>query len=319
MRGNEINRKFDTQLSIPFQSKYFFLIFEITFYSIGSNMAFDFHTGIFNYNNIPIPDLDGLTPNQMHSIIYDLFGENCPLSIKKEINNEILDQLSLFRLCEEFLKIIQRDKALILTPNGNLKKVIVKELYDHRFILIDAFESGLSKNYIEDDVYTVRITNIICLLSGLIRKTKNTLVLTSKGKQLLASDKRAELFNLILITYIKKYNWSYLGTYDDELTGNLGIGYVLILLMKYGNSEKSFEYYASMYLKAFPTLIKNFPENKWSTPLEDLIRCFKNRTFMDFLFWFNFANAEDLNTFYRDDSAKVLVGESLKGVFTLNL
>ncbi|MBI5042913.1 MAG: hypothetical protein HZC10_03605 [Nitrospirae bacterium] len=83
-------------------------------------------------NKIPLDDFCGLTPNEVHSLLYDTFGDNSPLKIKGDISNQTFNNIPFFRLTEEFLKIIQRDRFIKLTPLGALPKKILHELYNHR-------------------------------------------------------------------------------------------------------------------------------------------------------------------------------------------
>ncbi len=273
---------------------------------------------IDDYNNRPIQELDGLTPFQMHSILYNLFGKNCPIVLKDKISNNAIDKIKIFRLCEEFLKIIQRENVLKLTPLGNLQKKIVKELYDHRFILLDGFECGICKNYIEEEVYTVHNAKLICLLAGLIKKINNTFILTAKGKKMLTPPQRTELLKIVLETFIKKFNWEYNDKYREGMTGQFGIGYVLILLMKFGNNERYTRFYADKYLTAFPKLINNFVENKWLTPMDSFYGSFIVRVFERFLYWFNFVDViEKKKKFNEIDT--VVINEVMNNVFQLKI
>lgn len=52
-------------------------------------------------NNRPEEDFCGLTPNEMHDLLYHTFEPGSPLQIKVIIADNTLNQLPFFRLPEE--------------------------------------------------------------------------------------------------------------------------------------------------------------------------------------------------------------------------
>jgi hypothetical protein len=95
----------------------------------------DIESTILLQNNIPQGDFSGLTPSEIHYLLYFPYNEKSPLKFQKDIKDSDLNDIPFFRLTEEFLKIVQRDKQIKLTPLGALPKKVVVELYSHRFIL----------------------------------------------------------------------------------------------------------------------------------------------------------------------------------------
>lgn len=73
-------------------------------------------------NNTPLDDFLGLSPTEIHHLLYDTFGDKSPIQLRDNIDDKTLDQIPLFRIAEEFLKIIHRDKQIKLTPLGALPK-----------------------------------------------------------------------------------------------------------------------------------------------------------------------------------------------------
>ena len=271
------------------------------------------------YNTSTIREFEGLTPQQMQSVLYDLFGENCPIILHDKLSNETLDEIKFFRLCEEFLKIIQRENALKLTPKGNLQKKVVIELYEHRLITDFAIESGIFKNFIENEIDSIHNTNLICQIAGVIKKSNNSLTLTTKGIKLINTAKRNELFKLVLETFIKKFSWCYNDNYSDQMTGQFGIGYVLILLMMLGNEERSIQFYGDKYLAAFPNIIDNFIENECSTPLNDFYNCFAVRVFDRFLYWFGLVNVVERKEKWHSKNDIVVIWDVMHDIFLLKI
>ena len=67
-------------------------------------------------NNRPQDDFGGLTFNEINRLTFETFEEDSPLKLNLPISDDILDQVPYFRLTEEFLKILQRDGSIKLTP-----------------------------------------------------------------------------------------------------------------------------------------------------------------------------------------------------------
>ena len=70
-------------------------------------------------------------------------------------------------------------------------------------------------------------------------------------------------------------------------------GYILYLLLKYGNEERSANFYAKKLNQAFPNLKANF-DSSWSTPEEQLKSCLNIRCFERLLEWFDFISVRKI-------------------------
>ena len=243
-------------------------------------------------NNIPLDDFCGLTPNEVHSLLYDAFGGSSPLKIKGDISNQTLNSIPFFRLTEEFLKIIQRDRFIKLTPLGALPKKTLHELYNHRLIKEDVIEYGISKLTREIDSAALTSLHINTQLTGSIKKSNGKLALTKQGEKLLQPDKRHELFRLTLQTFTDKFNWSYNDGYSEHPIGQLGWGFSVYLLFQFGSQPQAAQFYADKYLKAFPMFLQYLPQDHISTPQRDFTSCYSIRTFDRFLEWFGFVDIE---------------------------
>lgn len=69
-------------------------------------------------NNQPIEDFEGLSSNEMHQLLHRTLYTDSPLKMVSTVTDEIMDQVPFFLLMEEFLKIIEREKSIKLTPLG---------------------------------------------------------------------------------------------------------------------------------------------------------------------------------------------------------
>lgn len=239
---------------------------------------------IFKQNNTPQKDFSGLTSFELHELIHHPFGPSCPIQLQKDIDSSLLDQIPFFRMCEELLKILQRENQVKLTPLGALQKKNLVEVYNHKFLPIDLIEKGIFKLNREQDSFEIKSARYVCEVAGLIKKRQGKLSLTKKAEKLLLD--RPGLFELILTTFSFKFNWAFNDGYPDHPIGQQGNLYTIFLLLKYGKQNRLTQFYADKYL----TVFHNFPlffEGETSSEAERLFHyCYELRSFYRFTDWF---------------------------------
>jgi hypothetical protein len=94
------------------------------------------------------------------------------------------------------------------------------------------------------------LARILIELSSFTKKRKNIISLTKEGGRQIANDQL--LFLDIFQNFTQKSKWSYFDSYQNGTIGQLGFGYSLILLAKYGDEYRNPDFYATKYLTAFP-------------------------------------------------------------------
>ena len=269
---------------------------------------------ILHRNNSPLDEFLGLSPTEIHDLLYDTFGEKSPIQFRDNIDNETLDQIPLFRIAEEFLKIIYREKQIKLTPLGALPKKVMVELYDKRFLLDERIESGLTKLWKEDDCISIKSARLTAEIAGLVRKAKGKLTLTKTGTKLLETNNRLQIFKQFFKAFVDKFSWSYNDGYPEEPIGQLAWAFSIIMLDKFGDHPQHIDLYADKYLKAFPLFITFF-EPRYTTPERHFYRCYGVRTFDRFFLWFGFVTVEKQKTYLDIDSDKYKRTELVRRIF----
>ena len=244
--------------------------------------------------NTPDDDYSGLSPNQVHYLYYDTFDENSSLQFNTGIDDSVLDQIPFFRLTEALIHIIKREQRLKLTATGALPRKVLEELYSHKFIpeyYIDYFiEKGIFKQIREDKCISLRCSSDVVQNSGLVEKAAGKIFLTEKGIRLLEPNNRLELFKCIFETFTQNINWSENDRYSEDEVAQWGWAYSIYLLLKFGDQQRTIEFYAEKYLIAFPDFINSFPDTYHLTPKEMFLRCYGVRTLERFFEWFGFVN-----------------------------
>ena len=128
------------------------------------------------------------------------------------------------------------------------------------------------------------LTHILIVMSGIAKKRNGKLLLTKKGEKLLSN--KFDLLNQIFITFGYKFNWAYYDGYGGNKIGQLGFGFSLILLSKYGSEKLFDQFYGLKYLNAFPMLLENIQPSEFNTRETQAVRCYSLRTFDRFLDYF---------------------------------
>jgi hypothetical protein len=257
------------------------------------------------YSNIPLDEFKGLSPTEVHELIYDPLGKRSIIRFN-EIQDNSLDKIPFFRLTEYFLKIVHKEGFLKLTKNGALPVKVVKELYNAGFIKEVEFESGLYKLTKESDSKVISAIHINSKFARLVKYEKDRLVLTRKAEKLLKKENRQELFKLILDTFFNKFNIGYQDSFSEYAIGQMAWGYSLYLLHKLGNDNlKAFDY-GQMFLEAFPKIITLFEDKEFRTPEEFFLSCYTFRFFHKIMAWFGFI--EPIRTLAVTDNKIVTTG-----------
>jgi len=278
----------------------------------------DIETNILLRNNTPLDDFLGLSPTEIHHLLYDTFGDKSPVQFRDNIDDETLDQIPLFRIAEEFLKIIYRDNQIKLTPLGALPKKAMVELYDKRFLLDEHIESGLTKLWKEDDCISIKSARLTAELAGLVRKTNGKLTLTKTGTKLLETNNRLQIFKQFFQAFTDKFLWSFNDGYPEQPIGQLAWAFSVIMLDKFGDQPQTVDFYADKYLRAFPNFITFF-RHDYSTPERQFYRCYGVRTFDRFFLWFGFVTVDKQKKYLDLDTDKFKQTVLVKRIFKIDV
>lgn len=274
-------------------------------------------TKILYLNNHPLDDFLGLAPIEIHALIYDAFGDKSPVHFQENIDDNTLDKIPLFRIAEDFLKIIQRDKQIKLTPLGALPKKIMVEIYEKRFLLDEDIENGLTKLWKEDDCISIKSARLTFEIAGLVRKYNGKLMLTKTGTKLLETNNRLEIFKQFFKAFTDNFPWSYNDLYPEQPIGQLAWAFSVIMLDKFGDQPQTVDFYAEKYLKAFPALISFF-EDDYSSPEKKFVHCYGIRTFDRFLMWFGFVTVDKQKNYLNLETDKFKRTDLVRSIFKID-
>ncbi|MDF1550164.1 MAG: hypothetical protein P1P88_20225 [Bacteroidales bacterium] len=240
-------------------------------------------------NNKPIPEFEGYSPFEMHKILHFTFAIDSPLKLQK-LSDADYQRIPILNQIRYLVDLIEKNGEIKLTNKGFLPTKLVSDLYSQGFLKEEHIEKGISKLYKETDSMTINLTRILTELSGLTKKRNGKLSLTKSSQKILADNE--ELLRQIFLTFTNKFNWPYYDGYGENQIGQLGYGFSLILLSKYGQIKRLDSFYAEKYFMAFPKLLDSL-EPTYGTLERYSTKCYSIRTFERFLDYFGLVTIEE--------------------------
>ncbi len=240
-------------------------------------------------NNRLIPEFEGYSPNEMHKILHFTFETDSPIQLQKLTDDEY-KKIPILNQIKYLTDVIDKIGELKLTKKGFLPTKIVSDVYQQGFLKDEHIEEGFQKLYKETDSMSIHLTRILIELGGLARRRNGKLYLPKNAKRILGDN--FELLRLIITTFATKFNWAYFDGYGENQVGQLGYGFSLILLSKYGHERQPDSFYAERYFKAYPQLLDSL-EPKYGTIEHYSAHCYSIRTFNRFLDYFGLINIDN--------------------------
>jgi len=146
---------------------------------------------------------------------------------------------------------------------------------------------------------TVNLTRILAQLAKITKKRNNKLSLTKTGEKLDSNNQR--LLETIFKTMATRFKWAYYDRFGDNDIGQLGYGFSLILLHKYGDKKRLDIFYAEKYFKAFPNLMVFTDSPFCKTPKHHSYSCYSMRTFNRFMHYFGLVKIEKVEDKWDSD------------------
>ncbi len=246
------------------------------------------------FNNYPLKDFLGLTPFEMHSIIYDPFGDDSEFQVKI-VEDDIQDKIPFFMLAEELLLIIYRARKVKLTSKGFLPLKYCDELGRKEIIKESIYELPERKRIGEDYLPSFKAARIALMLGELITCKNNKIIVSDYGFQLLEDGDRHELFKIIFYAFTEKFLWAHLDGHGSALIGQLGFVFSLSMLKHYVETSRDLIFYANKYRDAFPLLMNYLKDYSYYSKEKQFLSCYRLRVFERFFQWFGFINVDEFD------------------------
>ncbi len=245
-------------------------------------------------NQAPSDDFHGLSPEQMESLLSFPY-DSPPLVLLPEKLDSLPEApiLTLFNLLVEAIG----EKGLKSTAKGNLPRQFCRDaalafMGDEEFADFMSYRS-INK---EDDFSDLHITRLVAAMAGLIRKYKGRFILSRDCRRLLSKTGLFEIYPCLFRTYAEKFNWGYRDGYQEIPFVQHSFLFTLYLLNRYGDDWQSSVYYEDCFLRAFPMVLNEVEGSPYSTPEQEVSRCYRLRCLVNFAGFLGLAKVEKVAT-----------------------
>ncbi len=248
-------------------------------------------------NSAPVDEFHGLSPEQMHRLLYMPFESpelvTFPPVLQVEPKSKAALLLSM--LVEEI-----GEEGIKLTAGGNLGQKFCQETsksYYKQYPESMMLRLSVRTEANFEPLHTIRLT---AQLAGLVRKYKGHLVLTKKCVKALERDRVRELYPLLMHSYIQKFNWGYRDGYGEFGLIQQSFLFTLYLLHKYGTRWRPATFYSDNFLRAFPMILQEIEPRRYESSDDTLQQVYILRVLHRFAGFFGLVDIEPVS----EDSMK---------------
>ncbi len=226
---------------------------------------------LVKFNARPIDDFCGLSSEQMRKVLNPVGKAGSATILQDAITEDALDQVPMFRLVEEMLRIAMREGKLELTKLGYLKRKVIQELYAHGFIKDRYIEEGFSTLRSEWDWAPVGYARGILEVGRWVRSYKGNEVLTKLGKEMAAAP-RGRLFREVFDIMTNRLYWSNHEDQSEFAAVQNCAGFSFWLTDCFGSEWRMADYYGDKFLTAFPMVLPEFDGRPVDTGFDELMQ-----------------------------------------------
>jgi hypothetical protein len=241
------------------------------------------------HNRGPLDDFEGLSPEEMHGLLYSPFiTGRSPMILANDIPAGLVEGANFPMDMTRYLELVNKAAPMKLTATGALPRAFCRRLCEEGLVEHDV-EWFMSHPIMrEDESYYINLLDMFSREFGLTKRQGPRLSLTRAGQGLLKASP-SERFAALFKTYIEKYDWGYGDGYPPSRIIQAGFGFSLYLLSIYGNSPREGSFYSSAFLRAFPMAREDFHAETYSTVEEQYHRAYSIRTIERFMVRFGLA------------------------------
>lgn len=240
-------------------------------------------------NNTPLDDFCGLSTAQMHCLLYDPFGEESPARYNLDLTD--FPETPFLMILKQILLGLSQG-GLKMTAKGNLppafSETVARSYYGEEGFREKTRWGGFRKEQDWREIHTVRLN---AEMAGFVGKEKGRFRLTRKGEQVFSRGLNGKTFLDLFKAYTMKFNCAYNDRYPQLGIIQSSFLFTLFCLYRLGDKPRPGEFYADLFLRAFPIVLDEISQSHpyWSLE-EEAKRCFSLRSLERFASLFGFAD-----------------------------
>lgn len=227
---------------------------------------------IFEDDRIPLPDFEWYTAKEVQGLFLRPFEEGSIISFN-ELPPEEFSTVPIVQSALLLLKLLKESGNCVkLLEDESLPVEIVKEIFRNSLIKNLPGEPDESKITTQYNSFVVNTVFSACLCADLIEIQDGTVCLGNEADGALAD--RNKLFRLLIESMISLDFWFLMEDEDD--LGFKSLGYIIVLLNKYAQTENRISFYLHNFMKSARSLYAS----KDNISDEDVIDSFLYRFFI---------------------------------------
>lgn len=232
-------------------------------------------------------DFHGLSPDQMHGVLYSPFESPTLVEFPTCLDNKpTAPVVRLFELLADAIG----DKGLKPTATGNLPRGFCREaalafLGEEEYRKWSRFGELRS----ETEFHELHATRLVAEMAGLVRKYKGKFILSKECRTLLEKNGMAAIYPRLMKSFIAEYNWAYGDGYPEIGFFQSSFLFTLYLLNRYGDQQRSNAFYEDAFLQAFPRVLDELDPQVYRSPEEAFRSIYSRRCLERFAEFLGFA------------------------------
>ena len=263
-------------------------------------------------NASPLPDLLGLSPEQMHRLLYQPLGQTADIVTLTTIPNT--NEIALAPVVKEvryFLGRLGELQPLKTTAKGNLPRSFSREFHE-QFSETPGFVSPIKSE--EDDWQLMALRHILDM-SGWIRKRDGKFSLTKKGTKIVEVGFGREEYYHLLEVYLHRFNWASRDLYPSLEIIQHGALFSLYLLHRKAKEYIDAAELSRFFIAAFPTVLMEVEQLPYREPTDFVGRAFRIRFLERFCEYFGLVTIQGKDDYSDDREWQVKVTPLFESAF----
>jgi len=242
------------------------------------------------FNDIPLAELSGVTPHQMHDLLDDTFTSPRTLTFADPLpTTPVAPIISLFSLLADAIG----DKGLKPTATGNLPLNVVRSI---AAAVVD--DKGLSfmdyrgRINTEMEFVLLNLTRVIAQIAGLIRNHRGRIILGTECRQIMRDLGMAGIYPRLLQAAMERLNWAYMDNGHEIPMIRQAAAFSMYLVQRFGHPQQRSVFYEDRFLAAWPVDLHNVKPEFGKTSEEIIRTTYTRQTFYDFMFLFGLVEVD---------------------------
>ena len=255
---------------------------------------------MFQRNQQPNDDFQGLSPGQMHAVLHAPFDS--PQLVEFNAQPQGVHAAPIVYLFSMMVEAIG-ESGLKATAKGNLPQKFCRAVAQGYWSRPEARPSWFDQRVNrEDDFHDLHITRVVAELAKLIRLYRGKFILTGHCRKILKSGGMPAIYNELFRCYTQKFNWAYSDRFPEMHFLQQSFLFTLYLLHRHGGSALPVATYQDYFLRAFPMVLDTC-EDDFLGPERAARSCYNHRVLRNFAEFLGLAtltpDSDDILTDYH--------------------